>query len=78
MLLSVLTRTAEDVAAVQRIVEGQELALQIEFSAAPQSLNYSFPFPVLVVTEGDFRGRYFGKQALNVLAEMIAGQEKAA
>jgi hypothetical protein len=41
---------------------------------APQGVDYSYPFPVVIVDEGPERGRHFGEQAVELLRSFAEGR----
>jgi hypothetical protein len=70
MRLAVTIKRDEDVERIKPLIEAVRRVLAYEnvtVLEAPKDFNYSYPFPVVTVSEGPDQGRHFGAEALDLL-----------
>ena len=74
MKLAVTIKRDEDIERIKQLIEAVRNALNEEnvtVLEAPTDLHYSYPFPIVVVSEGQEPVRHFGSAAIHVL-EMLS------
>jgi len=70
MQLAVTIRRDESNEQLKPLIEAVRKVLTSEnvtILEAPMDLNYTYPFPVVTVSEGPQKGRHFGADALELL-----------
>jgi hypothetical protein len=73
MRLAVTIKRGEDVEQLRPLIEAIRRVLTTEnvtVLEAPKDLNYTYPFPVVTVSEGPSQGRHFGSEAVELLRSL--------
>jgi hypothetical protein len=78
MRLSVTIKPDENLEQIRPLIEAVRHALTAEnviVLEAPNHIDYSYPFPIVSVSEGPEQGRHFGSEALELLRAVSQGRK---